>query len=88
MREGIGNKKAPDGGVTKVVEMGGESISKGLFKTDPFRAKGCPFPTKCAIGDKGGTCTLQRVIYELECQYCKEGGGGGTQIATYRGQSG
>ena len=70
MRESIGKKKAPDGGCTKVVEMGGEAISNGLFKADPFKSKGCPFMSKCVISSKGGSCTLQRVIYELTCMGC------------------
>ena len=70
LRDGIGYHKAPDGGTTKIVEVGGEPISKGLFKADPFKGKGCPFPAKCAVNEKGG-CNRQRVIYELKCLLCE-----------------
>ena len=66
--------RAPDKGKTKVVEMGGEPISKGVFKGDPFKQKGCPYDRKCAVGNKA-VCTQQRTIYQLVCLICKEEGG-------------
>ena len=98
MRETIGGIRAPDGGKTKVVEVGGESLTKGLFKADPFRRKGCPFDRTCGIGGRG-SCTQQKAVYELKCKICMdlkelEGENGiregerGVAIATYRGQSG
>ena len=35
--------KALDGGTTKVVDNSGSNVLRGLFKSDPFRSKDCPF---------------------------------------------
>ena len=95
IREKIGGIRAPDGGKTKVVELGGDVLTKGLFKGDPFRKSGCPFDRTCGI-DKKGNCMQQKAIYELRCKICMEikeeaernGNRGEIIIATYRGQSG
>ena len=48
----IGNIRSPDGGSTMVVEMGGVPLGFGLYKADPFRTRGCTYPTKCPIREK------------------------------------
>ena len=36
IRNKIGKRKAPDGGLTKVVERVGDRVNKGLYRADPF----------------------------------------------------
>ena len=85
MRDNIGRIRAPDGGVTKVIEVGGDRLSKGLFRADPFKKKGCPFDKTCAISKKQ-TCTQNKAIYQLKCLLCTEENR--EAVAVYRGQSG
>ena len=51
--------------------MGGVNITRGMFKADPHRVKGCPFERNCGIGNKG-SCTQQKAVYELKCKICME----------------
>ena len=87
VREAIGDIRAPDGGKTKVVEVGGDHLSMGLFKADPYKTKGCPFDRTCSIAKKQ-VCTQQKVVYQLKCLVCMDENGQGGKVAVYRGQSG
>ena len=69
LREGLRHHKAPDRGSTLVVEMGGISVTSGLFKADPIGSKACPWVQQCPIIE-GHSCTQSRVVYELECALC------------------
>ena len=42
-REILRGLRAPDGGLTSVVETGGRNVMSGLAKGDPFRGQECPF---------------------------------------------
>ena len=85
MRSQLRGLKAPDGGETKVVELGGASVQIGLRRGDPFRRLGdpCPFPTEC-LADGRTNCEQQRVVYRLQCMVCKDQG----QETTYLGTTG
>ena len=65
VKQKIGSHIGPDGGVTKIVEMGGSSILSGMGKSDPFKIGGCPFEDKCPISENQ-SCTDARVVYQFK----------------------
>ena len=69
VRDAIHGKRAPDGGLTKVVEMGGVNIMAGLNKPDPFRSSLCPFEDECWCS-KETDCWKTRTIYRITCCLC------------------
>ena len=69
VRNKISGCRAPDGGLTKVVEKGGKSIIAGLSKPDPFRTNSCPFPDKCWCTQKTD-CWQARTVYRITCNTC------------------
>ena len=82
--------RAPDRGLTKIVEMGGNKVSLGLFKANPFNILQCPFPELC-LADSKTDCTKSRVTYELTCKVCEgeeDGVSLGLARSAYRGNTG
>ena len=77
-RDKVGELKAPDGGLTKVVEAAGASITAGLRNPDPCWPKGCPFKEQCPV-EPTQSCGGSRVVYQLQCTNCE---------ASYLGTSG
>ena len=76
-----------DGGKTKVIEMGGNPITKGLNKPQEFSG-----PGSCHMAGRGHTCNTDsehdcrsaRIVYKAICQHCESGG----QETQYIGTSG
>ena len=90
IRATLQDRISPDGGKTKVVERGGDKISKGLYRADPFGEKFSPFNRKCPANGHAN-CTLNRVVYEIECLLCKNDhldDNAEVKRAIYRGQTG
>ena len=71
LRENLKGKRAPDGGETLIVEMGGELLTNGLFKADPGFKATCPFDIKCPV-KPGVNCLINRVVYEVVCKLCAQ----------------
>ena len=69
VRKGIEGLRNPDGGATRVVEMGGKPILAGLGRADPFRVIRCPWEVKCWVKE-GIDCWKTRVIYVVVCKIC------------------
>ena len=69
VRAGIEELRNPDGGRTKVIEMGGMPIMAGIGVADPFRIIRCPFEEKCWVGS-GVDCWKTRVVYRIVCGIC------------------
>ena len=69
IRGKIKDSRAPDGGLTKVVEGGGLSIIAGLTKSDPFRSYICPFNDVCWTTPKTD-CWKTRTVYRASCCIC------------------
>ena len=72
MRNCLRDNLGAEGGGTKIVELGGKSVTSGL--SVPVRAKGnqqCGFSTKCNI-EKGENCQTARYVYQVECLNCQE----------------
>ena len=87
MKQKIGSQYGPDGGQTKIVEMGGPSITAGMGKSDPFKNGGCPFEEKCPISETQN-CTDARVVYQFDCYDCVENSENQSPIPVYVGTSG
>ena len=76
-----------DGGRTKVIEMGGNPITKGLNKPEEFSG-----PGSCHMAGRGHTCNTDpendcrsaRIVYRATCQHCESRG----QDTQYIGTSG
>ena len=68
-----------DGGKTKVIEMGGNSITRGLNKPQDFSG-----PGSCHMAGRGQPCNTDpehdcrsaRIVYKSTCQHCGAGGQG------------
>ena len=87
MRSALGDKICTEGGVTKLVELGGKKITSGLSGSMKFIAdKGCVFVPKCNV-DPESDCRVVRTVYEIDCQNCLEDQNSG-QTAKYVGTSG
>ena len=65
----VGMMCGPDKGTTKVVEVAGDSIMKGLVRPDPFNTNECQFGTKC-ISDEKTNCSSSRIVYRVDCKLC------------------
>ena len=87
VKKKIGSQIGPDGGVTKIVEMGGSSILSGMGKSDPFRKGGCQFEEKCPISENQ-SCTDARVVYQFDCKQCAENLDDQTKLPVYIGTTG
>ena len=72
----VGDLKGPDNGTTKIVESSGQLITAGLTKSDPFKVKECPYPTKC-IAKHDVDCTTNRSVYRIDCKLCQAQVGSG-----------
>ena len=76
-----------DGGKTKVIEMGGNSITRGLNKPQDFSG-----PGSCHMAGRGQPCNTDpehdcrsaRIVYKSTCQHCGARG----QETQYIGTSG
>ena len=68
LRQKIGQTKAPDGGLTKIVEAGGCSISSGMSTSRP-EDNTCRYPTKC-MADGQVNCGQSKIVYQIECELC------------------
>ena len=67
----VEDKMGPDGGYTKVIEKGGEMISKGLGPM--LETHGCEYENQggaCLVVK--GSCTRARVCYRITCRICDE----------------
>ena len=67
----VEDKKGPDGGYTKVVEKGGDMISKGLGPM--VLTEGCEYENQggaCLV--VRGSCTRAKVCYRIICRICDE----------------
>ena len=69
VKDKIRGYRAPDGGTTMVVEMGGSNILGGLAKPIPFLGKGYLFPEEYPIDPKQ-KCWGAKLVYQLECSEC------------------
>ena len=69
VKDSLRGYKAPDGGTTMVIEMGGSSVLAGMSKPDPFLSSGCLFPEECPVDPKHN-CWGSKVVYDLECEVC------------------
>ena len=58
----IGEMRAPDGGLFKVVEKAGKSQLSGLLSLDPMMTRGCMWLDSCMVEEKG-SCWTSRVTY-------------------------
>ena len=60
-----------DGGPTRVIELGGDLISKGLGGAENFGGKGsCFMGTQC-ITDEDHDCRSSRAVYSISCEHCQ-----------------
>ena len=64
-QEVLKRHRGGDGGLTKVVELGGRTVIVGGGKSK----EGCPFEEKCWIKE-GQVCTRARTVYEVRCSKC------------------
>ena len=67
----VEDNKGPDGGYTKIVEKGGDLISKGLGPMSD--TQGCEYAEQggaCLVTK--GTCTRSKVCYRIICRICDE----------------
>jgi hypothetical protein len=53
------------GGRTKVIEVGGVSIARGLRKLDPFRTEGCDFKDPLCMVDPKIACSAMSACYQV-----------------------
>ena len=61
-------------GRTMVAENSGASVTQKLYKTNPFRSKGCEYNEKCPVNGKHD-CMEMELTYEVTCKICKTIGG-------------
>ena len=66
------NVRAPDGGLTKVVEKGGKPVMGGLQQSDPFKPDGCRFGDSDCLVAQGADCNTMSAVYAITCNSCKE----------------
>ena len=84
LRKVVGGKICAEGGATKLIEMGGQLIGKGLSKPVSFRGhQGCAFDDPECWIDGDHHCGDSRVVYEVRCENCRDG-----TVAKYVGTSG
>ena len=70
VKKALGDQLGTEGGTTKVVELGGMSITSGLSgQVGPTGDSGCFYPTKCHTDKRCGT---SKVVYEVVCKTCGE----------------
>ena len=71
MRQKTSDSRGPDGGRTKIVEMGGTPIPF-IFPNKDFLtgSPGCQYPEKCFIS-QDQDCRATRGIYRILCKTCE-----------------
>ena len=77
VRSRISNLRSPDGGTTKIVERGGQSLLSGMGPKGV--ARNCPFTHTCIVNEKWD-CTTPNSIYRWDCGLCGEVPGGRDRI--------
>ena len=60
-----------DGGPTRVIELGGNLISRGMGGAQNFGGKGSCFMGATCITDKDHDCRSSRAVYAISCENCK-----------------
>ena len=70
LRRALKGVRAPDGGLTSVMEKAGKSVLAGLARADPCRSGGCHWSDRqCPVVEEK-SCWVSRVVYRLECTLC------------------
>ena len=70
LRKGLQNVRAPDGGLTFVVERVGKSLLAGLRRADPVFGTGCHWQERVCPVEEGKSCWASRLVSELKCTAC------------------
>ena len=83
IEQGLREFKWKDLGTTMVVECSGQNVTNRLYKSNPFKSKGCLHKVKCPVNNNQD-CRQMALTYQVTCKLCKDIGE--NEVTTKRGR--